>query len=154
MGITAYDVRVIADGLLLGKILYGDVNRDTVEKILKDPIHVASLPTAPDWVYVKRYIEHHPGFVDDSQRRRWWRHSDKSVNDRKRLVRAFAESVCGNAPDSFTLLTPRLLRNNGEVNERIHQRFERVSEILNDGARRPSEKRSALVSLLGKQHRT
>lgn len=151
VGITAYDVRVIADGLLLAKALHGEVTRDNVARLLSEPIHAASLPVLPDWVHVKRFIEHHPEYIGPRERREWWRNSDRSSTDRRKLVREFAASVCG-APDAaFTILTPRLRRNNGDVAGRVLRDFDRVVEILNDGVKRPSERRSALISILGKK---
>ena len=150
MGITAYDVRVIADSLLLARTLYGEPRRDTIPNQLADPIHADTLTVLPDWLHVKRYIEHHPTFIADDQRRVWWRNSDRSTTDRRRLVREFAAAVCGKADPGFTLLTPRLLRNNGEVAQRVLENFDGVITILNDAERRPSEKRTRLVSLLGK----
>lgn len=151
MGITAYDVRVIADGLLLAKALHGEVTRENAVRLLSQPIHADTLPVLPDWVHVKRFIEHHPEYIATRDRREWWRNSDHSATDRRKLVREFAASVCGAPDPGLSMLTERLRRNNGEVADRLLRDFERVAEILNDSGRRPSERRGALVSLLGKK---
>lgn len=151
MAITSYDIRVIADGLLLARALNGAVTRENVREMLTGPLHVPTLPSLPDWIHVKRYIEHHPAFVQPEHRRQWWRNSDKVPADRRRLVREFAGVLCG-APDAtFTALTPRLMRHNGEVFDRVLERFDDIASILNDESRRPSERRMALVSLLGRR---
>jgi hypothetical protein len=136
---------------MLAKVLYGGVTRENVHRLLSQPIHVPTLPFLPDWVYVKRYIEHHPDFIEDPARRSCWRNSDRSTTDRRKLVREFGAAVCGPPPKDFILLTARLMRQDGEVLARVLRDFDRAVVILDDPNLRPSEKRGALISLLGKQ---
>lgn len=138
---------MIADALLLAHTLCKEFKRDAVERTLTQPLLIPSPAEIPSWLHVKRYVEHHPEFLDTAERRAAWRASTDSPADRLRLVREFTAAITGQKGRGLQLLTPRLAKN-GAALSRVNGRLDDILKALADPNLRYTDRRQALVSIL------
>ena len=96
---------------------------------------------------MKRYIEHHPEFLDTDEKRAAWRASVDSAPERVRLTRLFTAAVTGQKGRGLQLLTPRLAKN-GTALSRVSGRLDDIVKTLADPALRYTDRRQALISIL------
>lgn len=147
MGLSPNDLRMIADALLLAFQLVRNLTKDSVARVLAEPLAIDELPELPSWLLVKNFIESHPEILDSDEKRAWWRDSDRGSAARVRLIREFGAAITGRRPQRICLLNAGA-QENPEVMHRILGRFDRILDVLRNAALKSDGRRTRIVSIL------